>query len=214
SIKIVSNSFQRLKRMTEQRKLPQAGARKARLNRYIKAGEHTVPGYEGAPDKDAPQVILGWELSEDFTDEDTPRPMWIKPFGAGNINDFDGEKSKKTKWFSNMFLDYAVGDDPQEYLGRGCRVVIKHNPGKGKFSGRTFANLADVRDYDGELPPLSKPAVYFDFYNPTAEGLKNLMPWEIEYMKEANDYSGSKLQKLVEGTEPTQVEVTDDDPGF
>ena len=195
------------------KKIPQAGARKARLNRYIIAGEHTVPGYEGAPDKDAPQIILGWELSEDFTDEDTPRPMWIKPFGHGNINDYDGEKAKKTKWFSNMFLEYSIGDDAASYLGRGCRVVIKHNKGKGKFADRTFANLSDVRDYDGELPPLSKPAVFFDFYNPTAEGVKNLMPWELDYLKSAIDYRGSKLERLL-GEDTVAESTPSDDTGF
>lgn len=201
--------------MTEQRKLPEAGARKAYFNRYIRAGIHTVPGFEGAPPKDSPQVILGWELTDDFTDEDTPRPMWIKGFGMGNINDFNGEKSKKTKWFTNMFLDYTTGDDPKNYLGRGCRVVIKHNPGKGKHEGKTFANLADVRDYDGDLPAISQPPVYFDFDNPTKEDLEKLFPWEVDYLKEAVNYPGSKVEELVAQLDGGKQEaVAHDEPAF
>ena len=193
--------------MTEQRKLPEAGARKAYFNRYIVAGNHTVRGFEGAPDKDAPQIILGWELVEDFTAEETPRPMWIKPFGNGNINDYDTEKSKKVKWMTNMFLDYNMEhSDPSDFLGHGCRVIIKHNAGKGQHAGKTFANFSDVRDYDGDLPPISQPPVYFDFYNPTKETLEKLFPWEVEFLQKANDYKGSKLEALIDGNSLVDTE--------
>lgn len=210
--------------MTEQRKLPEAGARKAYFNRYIKAGIHTVEGYQGAPDKDAPQVILGWELVEDFTDEDTPRPMWVKGFGIGAINDYNTELAKKTKYFTSMFLDYNPEEgNGQDFLGRGCRVVMKHNPGKGSHSGKTFANLAGVRDYDGELPPISQEPVFFDFDKPTAESLEKLFPWEVEYLQEAVNYKGSKLEALINDVDngsntrdsaPTEERAHDDVPAF
>ena len=194
--------------MTDQKKVAEAGARKAYFNRYIVAGIHTVRGFESEPDSDKPQVIFGWELTEDFTDEDTPRPMWVKPFGNGNINNFDGEKSKKTKWMTDMFMDYDVDQsDPSDYLGQGCRVVMKHNPGKGKHEGRTFANLTGVRDYDGDLPPISQPAVYFDFYNPDADSLEKLFPWEVEFLQLATDYPGSKLETLISGTPVVAAET-------
>lgn len=197
--------------MTEQRKLPEAGARKAYLNRYIKAGTHTVSGYEGAPDKDVPQIILGWELTEDFTDEEPPRPMWIKPFGIGAINDYDTDKAKKTQWFSSMFWEYdPEAKDAEKYLGRPCRVMVKHNPGKGKFDGITFANLAGVRDFEGELPPISQPPVFFDFYNPDKGALDNLFPWEVEFLQEAVDYPGSKLEAMIDGSESEVQEVCQD----
>lgn len=204
--------------MTEQKKLAEAGPRKAYFNRYIKAGVHTVPGYQGAPAKDAPQVIFGWELTDDFTDEETPRPMWIKPFGMGNISDFTGDRSKQFQYMSGMFLEYNPETDKvEDYLGRGCRVIIKHNQGKGANASRTFANFVGTRDYDGELPPISQPPVFFDFYNPTQETLEKLFPWEVEYLQSANDYKGSKLEALIEGkpSEETVVEETSHDtPDF
>jgi hypothetical protein len=130
--------------------------------------------------------------------------MWIKGFGMGNINDFNGERAKKTKWFTNMFLDYnpEVGD-AENFLGRGCRVVIKHNPGKGSHAGKTFANLSDVRDFDGELPSPSQPTFFFDFAAPTVEGIEKLFPWELEYLQSARNYSGSKLQAMIDGNTET-----------
>lgn len=203
--------------MTEQKKIAEAGPRKAYFNRYIKAGVHTVPGYQGAPAKDIPQVIFGWELTDDMTDEDTPRPMWIKGFGMGNVNDFTDDRSKQHQYLSGMFLEYNPETDKvEDYLGRGCRVIIKHNQGKGVNASRTFANFVGTRDYDGELPPISQPPVFFDFYNPTQETLEKLFPWEVEYLQSANDYKGSKLEALIDGTSsaPAETPDTDEDPGF
>jgi hypothetical protein len=184
--------------MAEQKKIAEAGARKAYFNRYIRAGKHMVEGYQGAPDKEKPMSIFGWELTDDLTDEDTPRPMWIKPFGIGAVADFTDERSKQYQYMTGMFLDYdAENDKPEQYLGRGCRVVIKHNAGKGNNSGRTFANMQGTRDYDGELPAISQEPVYFDFYNPTKESLDKLFPWEVEYLQEATDYAGSEVEALI-----------------
>jgi hypothetical protein len=115
-----------------------------------------------------------------------------------------------------MFLDFVAGSsDPKDFLGKGCRVVMKHNPGKGKHAGKTFANLADVRDYDGELPPISQPPVYFDFDNPTKEDLEKLFPWEVDYLKEAVNYPGSKVEELVASLEDGKQEaVAHDEPAF
>lgn len=202
--------------MVEQKKLPEAGARKAYFNRYIKAGIHTVPGYQGAPAKDKPMVIFGWELTDDMTDEQPPRPMWIKGFGIGAIADFTDERSKQYQYMTGMFLDYdAENDKPQNYLGKGCRVIVKHNEGTGKNAGRIFANFQGTRDYDGELPSISQPPVFFDFYNPTKESLDKLFPWEIEYLQEAVDYKGSKVESMIDGlTQQSEEVVEDNEAGF
>ena len=143
-------------------------------------------------------MIVGFELTDDFSTEEPPRPIWVRGFGVGNINDYDTEKSKKTKWFSNMFFDYTPGkSDPKDYLGRSCRVVMKHNQGKGTHSGITFSNLSDVRDYDGELPPISKAPVYFDFDNPTEETVGLLTVKEVNFIKQAINYPGSNVEVLI-----------------
>lgn len=199
--------------MTDQKKLAEAGPRKAYFNRYIKAGTHTVPGYQGAPAEDKPMVIFGWELTDDMTDEATPRPMWVRPFGIGAVADYTTDRSTQYKYMTGMFFDYVAGEShPEDFLGRGCRVIIKHNQGKGANSDRTFANFTGTRDYDGELPAISQPPVFFDFYNPTQESLDNLKPWEVEYLQEAVDYKGSKLEGLINGeSKVSEVHQEDED---
>ncbi len=199
--------------MSEQKefKMAREGQHIAILNRFIRAGKHTVSGYQGAPDFEADQLILNWELTDDQIEEG--KPFWIRTFGIGNINDYDTEKSKKTKLFSNMFSDYNYNDrDADKYLGRACILVIKHNAGTGKHAGKTFANFGGVSMYPDVLPPveydLVQPAVHFDFYNPSKESWEQLKPFEQEYIKEAVNYDGSKLQDML-GEAPK-----DSDPDF
>lgn len=191
--------------MTEQvkeYKLARKGQHTAILNRYIKAGIHKVEGYQGAPDKDIDQVILNWELTDDFIDDEKTQPFWIRTFGVGAINDYDTEKSKKTDLFSSMFEDYNYENrNAETYLGRACILTVVHNEGKGKNQGKVFANFKGVSMYPDILPPLdytpSQPVVLFDFYKPTKEAWEMLKPFEQEYIKGAINYPNSKLAAML-----------------
>lgn len=195
-------------------KLPKAGQHVAILNRYIRAGQHKVEGYQGAPDYTADQLILNWELTDDSIEEGMP--FWVRPFGVGAVNDYDTEKSKKTQYFSQMFDDYdPTKKNAQTYLGKACIVLIKHNPGKGKHTGKTFANFNGVAMYPDFAPKLeytpSQPVLFFDFYNPTQESWDQLKPFEQEFVKQAVNYKGSKLAKMLNDDVPFGG---DDEPDF
>lgn len=200
-------------KMSEQKfELIPEGTHKARLCKYIITGTHMVEGFQGAPDKEKPMILLLWELSE--VKKSDGKPFYIKTFGPGAIADYDTDKSKKTEYFTSMFEDYVPGvTDAVDYLGKGCRVVIKHQTSK---AGHTYAKLDKVRDYDGDLPELVNPAVYFDFYNPTAESLEAVAPWDIEYMQQAVNYKGSKLEAMLSETVPHEEvrEMLNDEPSF
>lgn len=205
--------------MTEQKKeykIARKGQHVAILNRYIKAGVHRIEGYQGAPDKDIEQVILNWELTDDFIDDEKTMPFWFRTFGVGNMNDYDTEKSTKTRLFSQMFDDYdPTKKNASSYLGRACILMVEHNLGKGKHVGKTFANFKDVSMYPDILPPLeytpSQPLVYFDFYKPTKEAWDMLKPFEQEFIQRAKDYPGSKLAKMLGESVPFSE---DNDPDF
>lgn len=190
--------------MTEQKeyKLAKAGQHVAVLNRYIIAGVHRIKGYQGAPDKDVEQLILNWEVTDDWIDEEKTQPFWFRTFGVGNMNNYDTEKSKKTSTFSKMFADYDYNKkNAKDYLGKACILMVKHNEGKGKHAGRVFANFDGVSMYPDILPPLEyKPVqepLFFDFYKPTQEGWDALKPFEQEYIKQAIDYPSSKLAEML-----------------
>lgn len=204
--------------MTEQvkeYKLARKGQHIAILNRYIKAGVHVVPGFEGAPAKDIEQVVLNWELTDDWIDDEKTQPFWMRKFGVGNINDYDTEKSTKTRLFTQMFEDYdPAKKNAHTYLGKACILMVAHNEGHGKHSGKVFANFKDVSMYPDVLPPLeytpSQPLVFFDFYNPTQESWESLKPFEQDFVKQAKNYPGSKLAKMLGEDTPW----SDDEPDF
>lgn len=191
--------------MSEQKKeykLARAGQHVAVLNRYIKAGVHRIPGYQGAPDKEVEQLILNWEVTDDWIDEEKTQPFWFRTFGVGNMNDYDTEKSKKTELFESMFEDYDYNKrNAHTYLGKSCILIVKHNEGKGKHAGKTFANFGGVSMYPDIMPPLeyelAQPAVFFDFYNPDKAAWEQLKPFEQDFIKQAIDYPGSKLAKML-----------------
>lgn len=196
-------------------KMPRKGQHVAVLNRYIKAGVHTVPGYEGAPAKDNDQLILNWELTDDWIDEEKTQPFWIRTFGVGAMNDFDTEKSKKTQYFSDMFEDYnPANKNAHTYLGKACILIVKYNEGKGKHVGKTFANFGGVSMYPDIMPELEytpvQTPVFFDFYNPDKEAWEQLKPFEQDFIKQAKNYPGSKLAKML-GEDTVD---SDDEPDF
>lgn len=190
--------------MTEQKeyKLAKAGQHVAILNRYIIAGIHRIEGYQGAPDKDVEQLILNWEVTDDWIDEEQTQPFWFRTFGVGNMNNYDTEKSKKTQLFSSMFEDYDYNKkNAHTYLGKPCILKVKHNEGKGKHLGKVFANFGGVSMYPDILPPLeytpSQEPLFFDFYNPTREAWEQLKPFEQDFIKQALDYPTSKLAAML-----------------
>ena len=200
--------------MTEQKKeykIARKGQHTAILNRYIKAGVHRVEGYQGAPDKDIDQVILNWEVTDDWIDEDKTQPFWFRTFGVGNINDFDTEKSKKTGLFSSMFEDYDPNKkNAHTYLGKACILSVEHNEGRGKHQGKVFANFKSVSVYPDILPPLnytpSQPVLFFDFYKPTQEAWNALKPFEQDFIKSAVNYPNSALANMLGDEEDSDGE--------
>ena len=197
-------------------KLARKGQHTAILNRYIRAGIHKVEGYQGAPDKDIDQVILNWEVTDDFIDEEKTQPFWFRTFGVGNINDFDTEKSKKTDLFESMFEYYDFSKrNAHTYLGKACILSVEHNEGRGKHAGKVFANFKGVSMYPDILPPLEytpvQAPVFFDFYQPTQEAWDALKPFEQDYIKQAINYPNSKLAKMLGESVPFGE---DNDPDF
>lgn len=204
--------------MTEQKKeykLARKGQHTAILNRYIKAGIHRVEGYQGAPDKDVDQLVLNWEVTDDWIDEEQQQPFWFRTFGVGNINDYDTEKSKKTQMFTSMFEDYdPSARNAHTYLGKACILTVEHNEGRNKHAGKIFANLKSVSMYPDILPPLEytpiQPVLFFDFYKPTQDAWDALKPFEQDFIKQAINYPDSALAKML----GEDQQDDDNDPDF
>jgi hypothetical protein len=200
--------------MSEERKLCREGQHVAVFNRYITCGIHTVPGYQGAPAKDVEQVILCWELTDEWKDEEKTQPIWKRHFGRGNMSNYDSDKAKKTTLLKAAFPTYNPKQrNGHAFLGKPCIVNIKHVEGKNAHVGKVFDNMDSLSAYPeilGDLDyEISSPVVRFDFYNPTQESWDRLLPFEQDYIREAKDFPNSKLAKML-----GEGEETDDSPDF
>ena len=191
--------------MTDQLKdfpIAKEGAHPSMLTRIVRCGIHNIPGYEGAPAADKPQIALCWELLDEKRTDDK---AWdVRTFGqVGSFNEFYTEKGKLNKFFQSMFLDYKEGDRKiEKYLGELVFVNMIHKPSKD--GSRTFANLKSLSPWNDLIPKDGYEAigetVFFDFYKPTKESWDKLTQPEQEYILQAKDYNGSALAKLL-GTE-------------
>ena len=115
--------------MTDQMKdfpIAKEGAHPSMLTRVIRMGIHNIPGYQGAPAKDIPQIALCWELLDEKRTDDK---AWdVRTFGqVGGINEYYNEKAKLNKFFQAMFLDYKEGNkNLEQYVGELVLVNMIH----------------------------------------------------------------------------------------
>lgn len=196
--------------MTDQNKvytIAREGSHPAVLTRVIRCGVHNVPGYQGAPASDKPQIALCWELLDEKRDDD--KPWDVRTFGmVGNINEYYTEKGKLNTIFRGSFPEYKEGNRNLEpFVGKNVILNMIHKPSRD--GTKTYANFGNVQAFPDFMPePEEKPIgdlVFFDFYKPTRQAWDKLSQNEQEYILQAVDYNGSALAKMLgtEGAEST-----------
>ena len=187
--------------MSEQKEytIAREGSHPAVLTRIVRLGMHNIPGYQGAPASDKPQIGFTWELLDEKRDDD--KPWEVRTFGmVGNINEYYSEKGKLTKFMTGSFPEYKLGNKNLEpFVGRNVIVNMIHKPSKD--GTKMYANFGSVQAFPDFMPtPEDKPMgdiVFFDFYKPTRQAWDKLSTPEQEYILQAKDYNGSKLADML-----------------
>lgn len=107
----------------------------------------------------------------------------------------------------------------EDIIGKPCMVEISHKV----VQGVTRMNITNVtRPMAGfEVPEPDCDVFIFDYDNPSKEVFDKLSEFRQDQIKQAVNYTGSKVQQMLEGTTPTQYEqeavadnLTDDDIPF
>jgi len=157
--------------------------------KWLKNGNEFVYTTEenDAPDL-SPKVYINFELPTTRIDIDgVSKPRWIgKEYTLSNSQNAALPK----------VLAAAGVDDLPSMLTKPVTVSI------GVTSGGNDKITAISPPMDGvEVPPLENPATVFDFDEPDMEAWEKIPNWIKEKIKNATNYPGSKLSKLVEGAE-------------
>lgn len=139
--------------------VPQEGVQLAIVVNVVDLGVQPGSFYQGTQKPPAQKVRVTYELPHDTHEFDGEQ----KPLLISEDFPFSGhELSKCSKRLHGIDPGLKkTGGDLSKLVGMPVQVMITHRPGKGKYEGRTFADVNSVS-------PLMKGMVVTDEpYNPT-----------------------------------------------
>ncbi len=197
------------------------GVYPGRVVQLIDLGLQEQQAYQGKEKPPVNEVMLTYELSDEFMLNEANEPVLDKPrfisetFAFHSIN---AERAKSTARYSALDPENVYGGDFTKLLGLPCNITIVVNPGRGKNAGKEYENVAGIatmRKKDAEkLPPLVNDTKLFDLDKPDLKVFASLPDWVKEKIKKNLNYNGSKLQDLLKekpvvAEDDKQVEPTD-----
>ena len=176
----------------------------ARIVSLIMLGEHQY--HSQYPEKgNCDKLLITVELPTETVEVDgkeLPRLL------SKTENIFLNEKSNLYKIVQacDPSADVASGYDLSALVGKACMITIgSTNTGKDKIT--LFGGMMKGMD----VPAQVAPSILFDFYAPDKDTFEGMMDWQKSELQDAENYSGSELEKLVTGVEDTP---DDDDVPF
>jgi len=180
----------------QERKLVSAGVQEARILRIIDRGLR--PADDRSKRKDPVQSLkIVFEVSQDKINVDgIELPMTISSKMTFNTN----EKSTLNRLRVAAGLPESFTLD--QLIGKPVSLTIAHKPLPDGTKYSAVAGIAGLSDMVAAMvPPLVAKSYIFDFDNPDAELLKTFSEYAITDLKDALNYQGSALQKLIEQDE-------------
>lgn len=181
----------------------EAGTYPARLVQVILMGIQKERPYLGEEKAPRLHIRLTYEFLDEFMkDEDgndlEDKPRWLSeeiPFLSLNA-----DLAKSTKRYYALDPESRANGDWLELLGAPCMVTVVQEASK-KDASVIYNNIASVSAMRpkeaAKAEELKNPSVAFDFYAPDKEVWDTLPGWLQDKIKEAIDYSGSDLEKLL-----------------
>lgn len=194
------------------------GPYKSRLVQVIDLGLQPQPDYEGKPKDPAQQILLTYELADEFMLDENGQELKDKPRWVSEtitLKHITSEKAKSTLRYKVLDPALTHGGDFAAVLGTPVMVTVVQNPGKGKNAGRTFpkvAGIAPLRQKDAAAVPalVNAPSV-FDLDNPDIEVFERTPKWVKDLILSNLNFKGSKLETILgTGGQPAKQETKAD----
>jgi len=162
----------------------------ARVLSVVTLGEHQY--HSQYPEKgDCNKVMVTVELPTETMEvegKDIPRLL------SKTENVYLNEKANLYKVIKALdpTADLGKGYDLSDMIGKPCMVTIGTTSGnKDKITAWT----APMKGMD--VPELANESLLFDFYDPNQEVYDKLMEWVKGELKDATNFSGSPLEKML-----------------
>lgn len=186
----------------------EAGNYPGRLVQVIDLGLQEQRPYKGESKPPINEVILTYELSDEFLkgqdgEDDPKKPRFLSetlPF-----HNLVAEKAKSTQRYHAMDPEGIAEGDFTRLIGTpvGLNIVVDTWVDKATKQTRTkekISSISTMRKKDAEkLPDLVNDPKVFNLDAPDLEVFETLPDWIKEKIKSNLEYNGSKLQALLAG---------------
>lgn len=159
------------------------------------------------------EMRLTYELVDEFLiDRETGEIMEDKPRWLSEklpFHNLSQELAKSTKRYLALDPTEAYDGDWGALVGTPCMVTVVVDSWKDKKTGelRTREKISQVSSMRpkeaAKCPELVNPPLVFDFYDPDMEAWERIPDWLQVHMRNADDFSGSALEKALVGWKPS-----------
>ena len=201
-------------RTVSKRPLPEEGSHPARVIGVIDLGVQERPPYKGKEKPPVRQVFVNFELvTSEFEDEEGE--VHRHRISPRKFNVSSNENSALYKFLKAIDPHDTINGDLAKLLNKACLVQVVHAKVSYDGQDRTYANVAGVSlpPKGFEIPAAESELQCFDFDDPDIKVFQSLPEFLQEMIKNAVNFEGSKLQKLLEeaGDEEEKAEEEFDD---
>lgn len=189
-----------------------AGPYPAYLASMVVTGKQKQRPYKGQEKEDAVDLVFGFEIighsiaieRDDGTEETLPKII------SEVVKFIGGDKAKLTKIREGIDPTGLISKEGKELhnlLGEVCQPTLTKT--QSKQDPEVFSNYVDSVSGKPNIPGWEAPAMrleplLFNFYEPDWDTFLKLPRWVQNKCKEATDFDGSELAKLVAANEQVQ----------
>ena len=178
------------------------GVYPARLVQLIDLGLQAQRPYQGKDKPPAIEVMLTYELVDEFMLDESGKPREDKPRWVSETLPLYGlfaDKAKSTQRYKAFDPTEEWGGDFTKAIGLPVNVTIVNNSVGDKIY-TNVANIGAMRPKDADkCPELKNPAKVFDVDAPDMEVFASLPEWVQTKIKGNLNFTGSALASAIAG---------------
>jgi len=187
----------------------------ARIVQIIDLGLQAQRPYKGTEKPPANEIIIGYELLDEFMKDDKGEDLLDKPRWLSEripMRNLKADKAKSTQRYLALDPKQDHDGDFIALVGTPCMVNIVHNESNGKVYANVD-NISTMRPKEAaKAPELVNPPLVFDLDEPDMEAFERLPDWIQDIIKENLEYNGSALQKALGGKPKPEAKQESKEP--
>jgi len=196
----------------------ESGSYPARLLAVIDCGLQPQRPYQGQPKKPAHELLVTYELSDEFVLDEAGVPQEDKPRQVSESFPFyslDAERAKSTIRYKVLDPTGTHEGDWVALVGTPIMLTVVQSPDR-KNPERIYENvggLSPMRSKEvDKLPAMVGDSKVFDLDEPDMDVFNSLYDWQKKKIVGNLEFENSKLQALLSNHEAADTTEVDEAP--